>query len=132
MGGRAHRGEAVTFIVLHSEPQLWTVGSYVPAPPGPGVTAGQRFEPVSDHDSQGEAVEYAAWMNGGPLPVSEVAARADAQREAARAIAEEADRRSLAALERVADALERMAKMQERATVALERMQDHAQFGPGW
>jgi len=121
----------MTFIALHTEPQLWTVGSYVPAPPGPGVINGQRFEPVSDHNSQGEAVEYAAWMNGGPPPVSEVAARADAQREAARVIAEEADRRSLAALERVADALERMAKMQERATVALERMQDHAQFGPG-
>jgi hypothetical protein len=33
---------------------------------------------------------------------------------------------------RIADALEALVKLSERSTVALERMQDHAQFGPGW
>jgi len=43
------------YVYLRSEPNLWTVGFYTPA---------GKWEPDSDHDSPGKAVERVRYLNG--------------------------------------------------------------------
>lgn len=45
------------YVYKQSEPQLWTVGTYV----------GEKFEPESDHDSVEEAAERVRYLNGGEI-----------------------------------------------------------------
>lgn len=48
-----------TWVYIHSEPQLWTVGFY--GPDG-------RWEPESDHGSTEEAAGRVHYLNGGEAP----------------------------------------------------------------
>jgi hypothetical protein len=49
----------MAYVYVTSEPGLYTVGFYDPA---------GKWQPESDHDNQGEAVERVAFLNGNPAP----------------------------------------------------------------
>lgn len=126
-----------SFVYIQSESQLWTVGHY----DGAG-----KFQPESDHSTPQLAGARVAELNGGN-------GTADLERAPAGGTLKdlisdlfttaEGSEGTLESMQgtlegltgpagRIADALEALVKLTERSTVALERMQDHAQFGPGW
>ncbi len=46
----------MSYVYIKSEPQLWTVGIYLPD---------GRWGPESDHDNEASAAERVRWLNGG-------------------------------------------------------------------
>lgn len=49
----------MSYVYIHTEPRLWTVGFYDPD---------GKFHPESDHEDGEEAAKRVRWLNGGSEP----------------------------------------------------------------